>query len=226
MLDEIDGELWDGPKGWRKLFKVLWINLLTPVEQKQLAAGKKTFDVAELVDLYQLANDRERLYLLLGLNCAFGQGEISTLMRSDIDFKTSSITRTRHKTRDVGVIGSWVLWKEASDLLKANVAGPNKGDLAEAQERETQEIQQDRRLAQELGGGGRRWRRAIGKRFDEAVAAGGIDRWALWMTKDCERPNARPGRRRKAGLVIPGNTPRISAGHTHGPLVHANKKKC
>jgi hypothetical protein len=51
LLEEIDGDSWDGSKGWRKLFKVRWTNLLTPAEQKKLAAGKDTFTVPELVQL-------------------------------------------------------------------------------------------------------------------------------------------------------------------------------
>jgi integrase len=130
LLEEIDGDQWDGPKAWRKLFKVRWVTLLTPAEQKIIANGKHTFETQELVDLYQLGNARQRLYLLLGLNCGFGQGEISTLMRSDVDIKAAVIDRIRHKTRAIAVRGSWVLWPQALELLRAELADKNERDLA------------------------------------------------------------------------------------------------
>src|SRR5207253_3047696 len=43
LLEEIDGDQWDGPKAWRKLFEVRWVTLLTPAEQRVIANGKDTY---------------------------------------------------------------------------------------------------------------------------------------------------------------------------------------
>ncbi len=72
-------------------------------------------------------------------------------------------------------------------------------------QQEKKEVREDRALAQELGGGGRRRRQKIGKLYEEAVAAGGLSEWAFWVGHEYEKPNARPGRRRKSGLTVSGN---------------------
>jgi hypothetical protein len=77
-----------------------------------------TYSLDELVTLYRYATGLERLLLLLGLNCGFGQAEIASLQVDEIhleqkhphyDLTGSWIRRIRYKT---GVYGEWELWGE------------------------------------------------------------------------------------------------------------------
>ena len=54
----------------------------------------------ELVTLYQYATGLERLLLLLGLNCGFGQAEIASLQMEEIDLDK------KHPYYDL--TGSWI----------------------------------------------------------------------------------------------------------------------
>lgn len=77
-----------------------------------------TYTRDELVTLYQYATGLERLLLLLGLNCGFGQAEVASLQLDEIHLdeihphygqRGSWIRRFRYKT---GVYGEWKLWDE------------------------------------------------------------------------------------------------------------------
>jgi hypothetical protein len=77
-----------------------------------------TYTLDELVTLYQSATGLERLLLLLGLNCGFGQAEVASLQTDEIHLDQrhpyygmtgSWIRRIRFKT---GVYGEWRLWDE------------------------------------------------------------------------------------------------------------------
>jgi integrase len=77
-----------------------------------------TYTRDELATLYRYATGLERLLLLLGLNCGFGQAEIASLQTDEIDLNEkhpyydlqgSWIRRIRFKT---GVYGEWKLWDE------------------------------------------------------------------------------------------------------------------
>jgi len=77
-----------------------------------------TYSLDELVTLYQHATGLERLLLLLGLNCGFGQAEVASLQVDEIHLDQkhphygqngSWIRRFRYKT---GVYGEWKLWDE------------------------------------------------------------------------------------------------------------------
>lgn len=95
-----------------------------------------TYTDAELCLLYKYALPRERLYMLLALNCGFGCAEIASLQDSEIHLDTihkqyktpgSFIIRIRGKT---GVFAEWKLWDETVDAIKAYRASrpkPNKG---------------------------------------------------------------------------------------------------
>ena len=92
------------------------------------------------------------------------------------------------------VIGGWRRERDESrtaDLLDRS-----------ARQREARELRAMRRKAQQLAGGGRRRRRAVGRRFDDAVEAGGLAEYAFWLSKDCLRANRRPGRRRRSALTL------------------------
>lgn len=65
------------------------------------------------------------------------------------------------------------------------------------------QLRQMRREAQQLAGGGRCRRRAVGKRFDEAVTAGPRMLWAFFAFHEYAWPNRRSGRPHKHGLTPP-----------------------
>ncbi len=74
--------------------------------------------VDEVKSLFGKALERERLYLLLMLNCGFYPVDIGTLKHSE--YKDGRITRKRTKTRsrsDKVPTVSYRLWKEADTLL-------------------------------------------------------------------------------------------------------------
>ena len=66
------------------------------------------------------ANERERLYLLLMLNCGMTQIDISKLTHDEVDFEKGIITRKRSKTEDYENVPtvSYPLWKETLSLLR------------------------------------------------------------------------------------------------------------
>lgn len=81
---------------------------------------------AELTTLYQYAKPRERVWMLLALNCGFGIAEISSLLKSDIHLNkphryyrdqpaSNRIERLRGKTE---VYGEWRLWDATVEGLQ------------------------------------------------------------------------------------------------------------
>jgi hypothetical protein len=46
-----------------------------------------TFSVDQLKTIWEYANPAERVFVLLGLNCAFGMGEIGKLMTMELRLK-------------------------------------------------------------------------------------------------------------------------------------------
>jgi integrase len=73
----------------------------------------KIYAVDELNALFNVAPDRTKLFMLLGLNCGMGAKDISDLQQADFDGQR--IERGRSKT---GVKGSWLLWGETKRLLE------------------------------------------------------------------------------------------------------------
>jgi hypothetical protein len=90
-----------------------------------------TYGLDELIVLYKYATPLERLFFLLGLNCAFGQAEIATVLVKEVELfkrhthetllgfvsteKDSFIKKIRPKTE---VYGEWLLWPETVDALQ------------------------------------------------------------------------------------------------------------
>jgi integrase len=123
FFDWLDGDSWSGPRRWEKVFKIRRNNLMTPAEQRADANGKEVFSLAELKLLYSNANERQRLYMLLALNCAFTQKDLATLALADLqlDADPAVIDRIRHKTRGAGIRGRWALWPETCELLRKRI---------------------------------------------------------------------------------------------------------
>jgi integrase len=128
----LDGVEWEAPRRMDKVFAVHRYDLMTPAEMKEQAKGQKTFTFEELKVLYANANDRQRIYILMSLNFAYAQGEISNLLKEDVDLQASMIHCFRHKVRRHSVEGQWEIWPETKALLeKAMKSTPiNPGNLA------------------------------------------------------------------------------------------------
>ncbi|ADB18065.1 hypothetical protein Psta_3401 [Pirellula staleyi DSM 6068] len=96
-------------------------------------AQVKTFGLAELIKLNEVATPLERLFLLLGLNCGFGVKEIATLTVGEVvlfkghndreqellGYQTTAadsfIKRVRRKS---SVYGEWILFQQTVDGLQ------------------------------------------------------------------------------------------------------------
>lgn len=79
----------------------------TPEENAARANGVQRFKVSELATIWQYATPQERLYIVLGLNCGFGRGELGTLQLVEVDLEKRLIKRLRTKT---AIFGKWRLW--------------------------------------------------------------------------------------------------------------------
>ena len=91
-------------------------------------AAISVFEDSEIEAILKSAKDRERLYILLALNCGCTQIDIADLKRSEVDFEKGTIRRKRSKTREhenVPVV-EYRLWPETLSLLQENA-----GDTSE-----------------------------------------------------------------------------------------------
>jgi integrase len=86
----------------------------------------KTYSLDELKSLYRNANERMKMFILLGLNCGFCSMEMATLKHSEIDLKAKVIQRKRQKN---GNPMSWKLWTETATALARNTS-ESEGELA------------------------------------------------------------------------------------------------
>lgn len=114
-LDLSDEWQWREPPRFRKLtYKV---SPLTDEELHEQRLKKKDWRVsdAEIQTLYQYATPSERILILLGLNCAFGAGEIGNLRIPYVKFETQEIDGIRFKT---GSDTRHHLWSETVEGLR------------------------------------------------------------------------------------------------------------
>lgn len=97
-LDLTDDWKWNEPSRFRKLDYS--IRSLTDSEKhnRKLAKDKWRISDEEIKILYGLATPPERTLILLGLNCAFGAGEIGNLRIPYVNFDVSEINGIRFKT--------------------------------------------------------------------------------------------------------------------------------
>lgn len=87
----------------------------------------RTFALEELRALWSAASSRTRLYMALGLNCGFGQGDIASLKVHEWDRAAGTITHCRSKT---GIEGKYPLWPITAELLRKHaVQGGRPEDL-------------------------------------------------------------------------------------------------
>ena len=76
------------------------------------------FTVEEIQQLWSSAG-RLRCFMALGLNCAFGQQDISDLAWTDVDLDVGYIERPRSKT---GIWARYKLWPVTIELIQAEAA--------------------------------------------------------------------------------------------------------
>lgn len=81
---------------------------------------KLIFPTERIKIIMETAPDKIKLWVLLALNCGYTQKDLSSLMKSEVDWETGRITRKRSKTeKAVGTpVVSYKLWDVTFDLLK------------------------------------------------------------------------------------------------------------
>jgi integrase len=112
-----DAGRWEAPRRFEKLFRVKRRTLMTQAERLKAAAGVETFTIDELAALYAAANSRQRLYILLALNCGFTQQEMAALRCDEIHELEAEHPYVRHARTKTGVVGRWELWRETALAL-------------------------------------------------------------------------------------------------------------
>ena len=130
-LADHDQLTWQLPRGFERIFRLKESRLKTPEEVATEAASLVSHDVStfthdELARLFRAGRSLDRLYMLLGLNCGFTSGEISSLRTFEVfpDAAEPYIHRRRPKT---GVEAKWLLWPETAGLLRRHRAPANQG---------------------------------------------------------------------------------------------------
>tara|TARA_A100001391_G_scaffold196789_1_gene175965 strand:+ start:153 stop:1289 length:1137 start_codon:yes stop_codon:yes gene_type:complete len=83
------------------------------------------FSWEEIKLLYCEASERTKMFILLGLNCAFGQTDISDLRVREVSIEAGRITRKRSKT---GVQCQYKLWLLTIEMLKLHGSFDGKPD--------------------------------------------------------------------------------------------------
>ncbi|WP_417387503.1 tyrosine-type recombinase/integrase [Gimesia sp.] len=114
-LDLSDDWSWFEPPRFRKVaYKV---SPLTAEEKHQQKLKKEKWRITddEIQILYRYATPAERVLILLGLNCAFGAGEIGNLRIPYVKFETQEIDGIRFKT---GNDTRHHLWEETIEGLQ------------------------------------------------------------------------------------------------------------
>jgi integrase len=110
-LHRTDAFAWTKPVDADDVLRVRIAGLRNVKEIAALRNGVAVWQIDELATIYRYASDRERLLILLGLNCGFAHAEICTLRRDEIVDVTGGrvVKRVRHKSQ---VYGEFVLWPE------------------------------------------------------------------------------------------------------------------
>jgi integrase len=131
-VHETDGCNWNKPKRFDKLFRIRVESLKTAEERareaREVVSGDvATFTIQELTALWTAAENKVRLFILLGLNCGFTSSEVSDVRTFEVflDGETPHIHRRRNKT---GIEAKWALWPETILLLRTRQA-PQNGEL-------------------------------------------------------------------------------------------------
>jgi len=118
-----DREWWVEPRKWAQAVMPARTAACED-EQDDEEHRHRTYAIAELARLYAHANDDQRLYLLLGLNMAWGQKEIATAKKRHFQQGDGIVRRKRHKkTRNAApAYGEWTMWPETATMVKKRMA--------------------------------------------------------------------------------------------------------
>jgi hypothetical protein len=98
-LHRTDAFTWSRPIDAEEALRVRVAGLRNPKEISALRDGVAVWTIDELTTIYRYGTDRERLLLLLGLNCGFTQAEISGLRLDEIVNSTAGTSIKRIRTR-------------------------------------------------------------------------------------------------------------------------------
>jgi integrase len=109
--DLLDRPVRFGPGFTRPSAKVLRLH--------RAAQGPKLFTAEEVRHLLAAANVQERAYLLLGINCGFGNADVATVPLAAIDLDAAMIDFPRPKT---GIPRRCSLWPETIEAIRAALA--------------------------------------------------------------------------------------------------------
>lgn len=120
---------WRRPARFNRIVKLKPERMATVADRRRAAPMVKTrevshFTIEELSLIWKSASERERLYLLLGLNCGFTSNDISELrtFETRLEGDQPLIHRMRPKT---GVEAKWSLWPETTAMLLKHHAPQN-----------------------------------------------------------------------------------------------------
>jgi integrase len=109
----------------RGLWEVELIGLPRNIDSRKMkitvpAPKKRIIPLRDVKNLFKTAEGRVRLYLLLMLNCGFGQTDIATLRHDEVDWKKGRIQRKRSKTKKHDRVPevNYPLWSETFQLLR------------------------------------------------------------------------------------------------------------
>lgn len=92
------------------------IDDLAKIHSKLIEEPKpKFFTLDELSTLWLNANSRTQCFIVLGLNCGYGQTDVSSLRIGEVDYENGYIERDRTKT---GIRAKHKLWRVTLRLLK------------------------------------------------------------------------------------------------------------
>jgi len=81
-----------------------------------------TFSVEQVKTLFKVSSEEQKLHYLLMLNCGMYQGDVSQLLKSELDLEAGTITRRRSKRQNGGLTVTYQLWDVTAELLKKYVS--------------------------------------------------------------------------------------------------------
>ena len=110
-----DDRLIDRPIRYGQSFTKPSRRILRLARQKN---GKRLFEAEELRKIIDASDQPLRAMILLGINCGFGQSDLSSLPQSAFDFENGWIDYSRQKT---GVERRIPLWKETIEAVQAAI---------------------------------------------------------------------------------------------------------
>ena len=115
-LDATDQFNWQAPRGMARTLKV-------SASLTGSSRDPRHMTVDQLKTLYAAADNRTKLAMLLGLNCGWIMGDITSATPDmfHLGGKHPHVARQRHKTKAAGhdpKPGQWALWAETVELLK------------------------------------------------------------------------------------------------------------